>query len=90
MYFESAAHANRQAMKIRDALRSMGFPFLHESVTNQQFPILPDEAVARLRERFSFETWQKLNDGRTAVRFCTSWATRPEDADALASAIRGL
>ena len=90
LYFELARRADALAMRIRSALQEKGFAFLHDSVTNQQFPILPDEAIARLRERFSFEVWQRLSGGRSAVRFCTSWATLPEDAEALAEAVRAL
>ena len=32
----------------------------------------------------------KLDDGRLCQRFVTTWATREEDAAALAEAIRGL
>ena len=40
-------------------------------------------ALARLQKEAAFEIWAPLDDGRTAVRFVTSWATRPEDVDAL-------
>ena len=42
-----------------------------------------EEQLARLRQHAAFEIWAPLPDGRTAVRFVTSWATREEDVDAL-------
>jgi threonine aldolase len=33
---------------------------------------------------------EKVDDGHRAVRFCTSWATRREDVDALVSDIESL
>lgn len=90
LYFELARHADRQAMRLREAFLEKGVPFLYESVTNQQFPILPDGDIDRLLRDFSFELWQGMDGGRSAVRFCTSWATRPENVDALIEAIRKL
>ena len=58
-----------------------------DSITNQQFIILDDAQFAKLSEVAVFEIWEKLADGRTVVRFCTSWATREEDVDALLSVI---
>ena len=44
-----------------------------------------DEALAALNQKYVSEFWGKPDAGHTAVRFCTSWATRPEDVDALIS-----
>jgi threonine aldolase len=74
-------------MKIRDAFRSKGYAFLVESPTNQQFPILDNETLERLSKDFRFSVWQKVDPEHTAVRFCTSWATKPEAVEALISAL---
>lgn len=87
LYFELSQHAVSLAMKIRDAFRAKGFAFLVDSPTNQQFPILDNETMERLSNDFRFSVWQKMDAGHTAVRFCTSWATRPEAVDALISAL---
>lgn len=83
LYFEIAKKAVQQAMKLREALRQKGYPMLVESYTNQQFPILPDDKLARLSEKFSFSFMGKIDEGHSAVRFCTSWATKDENLDAL-------
>ncbi|NLL37651.1 MAG: low specificity L-threonine aldolase [Fretibacterium sp.] len=94
LYFDIAAHANRQACRIRDAFCRKGYELLYDSPTNQQFPILPEQDIARLQERFSFEHWQKTGPGagakNWAVRFCTSWATTKEQTDKLIQAIEEL
>ena len=87
LYFELSGHAVAQAMRIRDAFASKGYRFLVESPTNQQFPILPNSEMERLSADFKFSVWQKIDEGRTAVRFCTSWATKAETVDALLAAI---
>lgn len=87
LYFELSRHAVRQAMRIREAFAAKGFGFLVDSPTNQQFPVLDNETMERLSGDFLFSLWKKLDDEHTAVRFCTSWATREEAVDALIAAI---
>ena len=90
LYFENARHANTQAMKIKEAFAAAKIPFLFESFTNQQFPILTTEQNEKLSENFDYELWEPLDDGRMAVRFCTSWATTDEAVENLISAIKNL
>ena len=87
LYMEMARHAIALAMKLRNALREAGVPFMVESPTNQQFPVLPDDVLEVLKPDFSWATIQKMDDRHTAVRFCTSWATREADVDSLIEAI---
>ena len=90
LYFSNARHANEQAMKLKQAFTQKGIPFLIDSYTNQQFPILTKAQNEALREKFSYESWQPVNDGRVAVRFCTSWATSDEAVNELVEAIKNL
>ncbi len=83
LYYEIGRHAIRLAMKLKEAFRQKGYPLFADSPTNQQFPILTAQQLTKLRQYAAFETWAPLPDGRTAVRFVTSWATREEDVDAL-------
>ena len=90
LYYRNAKHANTQAMKIKQAFKEKGVPFLIDSPTNQQFPILTSEQNDELSKNFSYESWQPLEDGRVAVRFCTSWATADENVDELVQSIKQL
>ena len=83
LYTRIARNAVDLAMTIRDALRAKGVPFLYESPTNQQFPILPDEVVEKLSDRYAFEGWGRVDARHTATRICTSWATPKENVEAL-------
>ena len=74
-------------MRLKAALARMGFSFLSDSPSNQQFPILPDSLLERLRKDFAFSDQGRVDATHTAVRFCTSWATRPDDVDALIGAL---
>lgn len=88
LYEELSDHAIHLAMRIRRALREANVSFLVDSPTNQQFPIFTDEQVRRLSAKYAFSDIRPLDDGCTAVRICTSWATRPEDVDQLIADIR--
>jgi len=79
-----------QALRLRRAFEEKGYPLFVNSPTNQQFPILPDRAVEALGKKYSFEVWARVDEGHTAVRFCTSWSTADGDVDALIADIQKL
>ncbi len=79
-----------QALRLRRAFEEKGYPLFVNSPTNQQFPVLPDGHMAALEKNYSFEVWEKTDEGHTAVRFCTSWSTADEDVDALIADIQKL
>ena len=83
LYFEISRHATELAMKLRAACTAKGYPFLVDSMTNQQFPILPNSLIERLKVKFAFSLWQPTDAAHTAVLFCTSWATKEEHLDEL-------
>ncbi|MDD4327862.1 MAG: low specificity L-threonine aldolase [Eubacteriales bacterium] len=78
LYFKIAGRANSIALEIRKACEEKGLNMLSDSKTNQQFPIIPDELLKSLSKHYSFSVWRKLPGGKTAVRFCISWATSEE------------
>ena len=90
LYFELSAHAVRLAMKLKAALTEMGLSFLVDSPSNQQFVILPDSVLAKLGEKYSYSYQQRMDADNSAVRLCTSWATREEHVDQLIEDIRAL
>ena len=90
LYFQMAEHADTLAMRLRRTFTDKGWPLLFNSFTNQQFPIVPDEALEKLGRDYSFSFWQKVDEKRSAVRFCTSWATTEEAVDALIASIAAL
>jgi len=88
LYMKYCRHAVREALRIRDAVRKLGYPLLAESRTNQQFPILPDAVLRRLEGSFSYSVIEKTDAEHTAVRFCTSWATETDAVDCLIAALQ--
>lgn len=83
LYSEISEHAIRMAMSVKKIFAEKGIPFYIDSPTNQQFPILTSEQMARLEGRIAFEVWEPLPDGRFVTRFATSWATTHEAVEAL-------
>jgi threonine aldolase len=90
LYFEISKHAVDMAVLLRDALAEQGIPFQYHSTTNQQFPVLPDRLLAALKENYSFSFWEKTDETHSAVRFCTSWATKKENVEMLIEDIKRL
>lgn len=81
LYFDLARHANQMALKLVVALAAAGIPFLTEPVSNQLFPILPNELIARLRIKYLFYDWKVVDTQHTAIRLITSWATEENVVD---------
>lgn len=83
LYFELAQHADRLADKIKDAVKETGYPFYSESPTNQQFVIFPDSLIEKLSEKYVLSYQERIDESHSAVRICTSWATKEENVDML-------
>ena len=75
LYFEIAKHANKMAILLKNALKEKGYEFLTNSPTNQQFPILPNDMIQKLSEKYSFNIERVIDNNNTAIRLVTSWAT---------------
>lgn len=73
-----AEHANKMADKLQKGLKALGIEFDLESGTNQIFPILSNDLLAKLQKDYGFYEWNKVDTNRTKVRLVCSWAT-PED-----------
>ena len=83
LYGKIGRNAIDAADRIREALRRKGYELAIPAPTNQIFIALDDARLEALSRRVEMGFWEKRADGRTVMRIATSWATRPEDADAL-------
>ena len=90
LYERTARREVELAWRLRRAFEEKGWPLYCDSPTNQQFPIVPDSALEKLAEKYSFSDWARIDETHRAVRFCTSWATKEEDVSALIKDIRAL
>lgn len=90
LYFEIARHANEMAMMIKEACIKKGYNFLTQSTTNQQFPIISNKALEKLKINYEYSFWEKIDNEYSGVRFCTSWATNINIVKQLISEIEKL
>ena len=87
LYFRLSRHAIDLAKVIKKGFEDKGYRFMCDSATNQQFPILSQEQILRLKQDFSFDDYGPAGAGCRNTRFCTSWATTEENVKKLLEAI---
>ena len=83
LYLNISRHAIEMAMRLKEGFVSKGYQLYLDSPTNQQFFVLPNDIMDRLAQTTTFEVWGTRGEHETTVRFVTSWATLPEDVEAL-------
>ncbi len=88
LYLRIGTKAVEQAGRIAHTLDDAGCELLHPQQTNQVFVALDEKRYARLSGRVEMSFWERLADGRAAVRLATSWATVDEDVDELVALLR--
>lgn len=79
LYFDISRHAVEMAEQMKEIVREAGIAFYLESPTNQQFIVLEDGQMDKLRKKISFGIWEKSDENHTVVRLATSWSTTEED-----------
>ena len=90
LYFDISVHAIAMADRIRGCFDELGVPYLVPGITNQIFPILSDELLAELSKNFMFTEMERVDESHRCVRFCTSWASRTENVEALCAELKRL
>jgi len=90
LYFDLAKHANKMAQILSNSLKESGCKFWIDSPTNQLFPILKNEEIEKLSEKFHFYTWAKIDESHSAIRLITSWATPREAVDSFIKAYKEI
>lgn len=83
LYFQLAEQGNTAAKKLDAGLRALGYDFELETESNQLFPIIANEDIARLAKHIIFNEWNPLEGDRTSIRFVTSWKTTDDEIQAV-------
>ena len=83
LYWTIARNANKQADRIRKALRNKGYALTFDTPTNQIFVTLDQPTIDRLGRNVRLGFTQKADDTHTVMRICTSWATTDEETNRL-------
>lgn len=82
LYYSLASNANNKAQQLKHFFASRGIRFFVDTPTNQIFPVLGNNLIKRLRQKYIFSDWEPIDSNNTAVRFVCSWATKQSDIDA--------
>lgn len=85
LYYKIGREAVEKALRLRDAFESHGYPTCIDSPTNQQFFVLPNEVIGRLKEGVAFEYWGPPGEERSTIRLVTDWTTTDADVAAVAA-----
>ena len=83
LYYEIGKETVRKAMALRKVFEDNGYEAAMDSPTNQQFFVLPNTVIDRLKENASFEMWGPRGKSESTVRFVTGWSTTDEDIEIL-------
>lgn len=88
LYLEIGKHENDMAKRLKEGLESLECRFFIESSTNQIFPILANDLIEELNEKYSFYIWQEIDSSYSAIRLVTSWATKEENVESFIKDIK--
>lgn len=90
LYLKISEHAIEMADILRAAFEQKGYSYYVKCNTNQIFVIVPDEDLQKLSENFGYCYDHQYDEKRSVVRFCTSWATKEENVQALIKTLESL
>lgn len=87
LYTRIGEHAVALAMRLKEGFVEKGCRLYIDSPTNQQFFVLPNATISRLRSVASFELWGPMGETETPVRFVTDWSTTARDVETIIEAL---
>jgi threonine aldolase len=88
LFFKNARHANKMAAKLGKIIKQKGYKFKLPILSNQIFPILPNDIIEELEKKFEFYRWNDEAKNLSCVRLVCSWATLDDEIDAFADALK--
>lgn len=83
LYFEIAKNAIEAAGRLKEILKDKGYQFYIDSPTNQIFVVVSNKQYEEITKQVKISFIEKADEAHTVIRFCTSWATKMEDVEAL-------
>lgn len=83
LYWKIGRHAIEMAEQLKGVLKEKGYFMPWDSPTNQQFIVLENERMEKLKSQVKFSFVGKYDETHTIARFVTSWSTTQEDIEHL-------
>lgn len=87
LYLKLSKNAIETANLLKEGFKSKGYTLHVDSPTNQQFILVSNEQLEKLREIAVFEVWERVDKEHVVIRFVTSWATKRETVEKLIALI---
>jgi threonine aldolase len=88
LWRRSASAANLMARRLAEGAQAKGVEIAFPVQANEVFALVADDAIPELQERFHFYAWEEgLAEGRSLVRWVTSWDTTAVEVDDLIRAL---
>lgn len=75
LYMKLALNATETATALARGLKEQGVE-IEENGTNQLFPVLHNDVIAKLSLNYGFYVWEKTSESHSRIRLVTSWATK--------------
>lgn len=83
LYFEISRNAMDRAEELKALFQEKNCRIWRDSPTNQQYLIVENSKLPALSEKVAYSFWEAYDETHTVIRFVTSWATTPEQVQAL-------
>ncbi|EOS78011.1 hypothetical protein C819_00627 [Lachnospiraceae bacterium 10-1] len=83
LYWKIGRHAIDMAEQLKGMLKEKGYLMPWDSPTNQQYIVLENDQMEKMKSKVKFSFWEKYDETHTIVRFVTSWSTTQDDIDQL-------
>jgi len=90
LFYDMAAHSNQMAAILRKGISGLGYQFASASMTNQLFPVFPDQLIEKLSRDYLFSIQEKSDDSHSVIRLVTSWATKEEAVRSFLNDLKAL
>ncbi len=90
LFFDLAKYANIMASKIVNAIKKEGYNFYIEPVTNQIFPILPNNIIEEMSKYYDFNFYKEVDKNNSVIRLVTSWNTKEKNVDEFLNYFRDI
>ena len=90
LFFNLAKHANKMASKLSENIEKLGYKSMIKSTSNQIFIVLPNNLIKEMSKKYLFIKWSSIDDGNSAIRLVTSWATKEEAVDRFVEDLKRL
>lgn len=90
LYLSLGKYGNKLADQLDVGLKALKVKMFVERYSNQIFPILDNRVIEKLKEKYAFEFWGKIDETSSCIRLVVSWATDQKMIEAFLKDLKEL